>query len=171
MEITAYASALLRARMGVLSPELKGGGPVRKADDAGDLALASSAPEQVISSEDGRTVVRQGRCYPVAPAMLDRFCQLTGISPGHIGGTGSNLAGIAFYFAAFAILTGGRDVSLERLECLLDQLRACREAIDRFVARRLNSAGWTPQGHRSRTMALALQELGLLPQLPPATDG
>lgn len=145
-EIRVYADALLRARLGVLQPTPPSSPAVK------DAGVSPSAPVPVAdgaSALDGCDgAVRHAPGSAVSPVVLERFCRLTGVSPSHIGGNGSNLAGIAFYFDAFAILTAGRDVPLERLERLLDQLRACREAIDQFVSHRLRSAGISPAGRR-----------------------
>lgn len=168
-EITAYATAVLRARMGVLHPATESPRPVRDPSEHHNPPLPSPAPPVGDAAHTGtaRAVVCQGQRYAVTPALLNRFCELTGVSPSHIGGNGSNLAGIAFYFRAFAIVTAGREIPLERLERLLDQLRACREAVDRFVAHRLNSLGWTPPRPGDRALHAAIQAPELSAGMPP----
>ena len=147
-EIHDYALALLRARLGLLSGTTGAGLP--------SPTLPASAGERKTSRATGRRsqskpsglpakpapLRRDGRDYRLSPAMLKRFCQLTGVSESHIGGCGSNLAGIAFYFDVFAILTADTDVPLEALGQLLDRLRATRERIDAFVVHWLNTTGW-----------------------------
>lgn len=164
-EIKAYAAALLQARMGVLSTAREAPRAIGSAGGDFAPAQASSDPSgaEPAATQRGGAVVRHGQRDAVSSVMLDRFCQLTGISRSHIGGNGSNLAGIAFYFGAFAILTAGRDIALEQLERLLDQLRACREAVDRFVAHRLVHVGWSrsEQGKRDLQAALRALEAGV----------
>lgn len=147
-EIHDYALALLRARLGLLSGTAGA--------DATSAALPASAGESQPTrggphrsrakskAPPGKPAPlrRDGRDYQLSAAMLKRFCQLTGVSESHIGGCGSNLAGIAFYFDVFAILTADTDVPLETLGQLLDQLRETRERIDAFVVHWLNTTGW-----------------------------
>lgn len=127
-EIESYALALVRARLGLLRLDAEA-----SATAAHQIAGAADHPAETVlplSKGPGGSAARAA-----IPEDLDRFCKLTGVSPEHVGGQGSNLAGIAFYFRVFTILTSRRQVPLERLERLLSELRRCREQLDGFVLR------------------------------------
>lgn len=84
--------------------------------------------------------------------LFARFCALTGISPAHIGGHGAHVAGIAFYWAVFARLTGGLAVSHEQETALLACLRRCREQLTAVASDR--SAAATRGGEEEGGVAL-----------------
>jgi len=166
-EIRDYALALLRARMGLLSPSSRSdsappSGAATTPRSASRRASSSPAPPPSAAAGASTTLRRNGRNYEITPPTLKRFCELTGVSESHIGGCGSNLAGIAFYFAVFAILTSGTELPLESIRQLLDQLREAREQIDAFVVHWLNTSGWQWQDATPRELNRWFETLGRL---------
>ncbi|RME95203.1 MAG: hypothetical protein D6766_03915 [Verrucomicrobia bacterium] len=134
-EIENYALGLVRARMGLLridgqtAPEGAAGSPARL-----DCRFQGQGNSQATGA-GGSRVPGTPRAHSAAREDLERFCQLTGASPEHLNGHGSNLAGIAFYFRVFTVLTSRRQIPTERLEMLLQELRRCRQQLDAFVFR------------------------------------
>ncbi len=93
-------------------------------------ALGSGKLSRTSSKENA---ARLFRTIETATETVQRFCSMTGISPEHLDGHGSHLAGIAFYFSVFVALTAGIDSTREGEARLLKRLRECREEIHRWV--------------------------------------
>ncbi len=170
-EIRDYALALLRARLGLLAGGSSASSPARPAAaSSGRPAPPSPASARSPDSAgpDDGAPRRNGRHYRVSPATLKQFCELTGVSASHIGGSGSSLAGIAFYFTMFAVLASETELPPATIRRLLAQLRETRAQIDAFILHWLNTSGTQWQKIPARERRRWVDALALSSPPPPS---
>jgi hypothetical protein len=176
-EIEAYARRLVWARL-----RTRRAAPTHRIGPAGDqvvrhLLLADSGgrppsctPEAEPTPDPGDTpgssLVQGASPRPYQPPAVtretfERFCRWTGMDPGCLVGPEDHQAGLVFYLVVFAMLTDpGGSPDLRSIK-LLEQLRLCREDLNRHAQGLFRSAA---TGFR-RTTAGSVGRF-----LPPSAD-
>lgn len=71
--------------------------------------------------------------FVLTPEMVQHFCQVTGVHPDSLIGSGTGLASLAFYVVVFSLLTSEGDPTRWQMNQLLKKLKACREDLSARV--------------------------------------